>query len=84
MFKLIRSYIFWTYERGSFHYDIMVTAILLFMFVSPHFIELQRQAGRNRRPARKRSARERSRHHLDRKQPLHVPDPRRRYGRGGD
>ena len=39
MFKLIRSYIFWTYERGSFHYDIMVTAILLFMFVSPHFID---------------------------------------------
>src|SRR5271154_3034944 len=38
MFKLIRSYIFWAYERGSFHYDIMVTAILLFMFVSPHFI----------------------------------------------
>ena len=38
MFKLIRSYIFWAYERGSFHYDIMVTAILLFMFVSPQFI----------------------------------------------
>lgn len=38
MFKLIRSYIFWSYERGSFHYDIMVTAILVFMFVSPHLI----------------------------------------------
>ncbi len=38
MLKLIRSYIFWSYERGSFHYDIMVTAILLFMFVSPWFI----------------------------------------------
>jgi hypothetical protein len=38
MLKLIRSYIFWSYERGSFHYDVMVTAILLFMFVSPHFI----------------------------------------------
>jgi hypothetical protein len=38
MFKLIRSYIFWAYERGSFHYDVMVTAILVFMFVSPHFI----------------------------------------------
>ena len=38
MFKLLRSYIFWAYERGSFHYDIMVTAILVFMFVSPHFI----------------------------------------------
>ena len=39
MFKLIRSYIFWSYERGSFHYDVMVTAILVFMFVSPHFID---------------------------------------------
>ena len=39
MFKLIRSYVFWSYERGSFHYDVMVTAILVFMFVSPHFID---------------------------------------------
>ena len=39
MFKLLRSYIFWSYERGSFHYDVMVTAILIFMFVSPHFID---------------------------------------------
>ena len=39
MFKLIRSYIFWSYERGSFHYDVMVTAILVFMFASPHFID---------------------------------------------
>jgi hypothetical protein len=39
MFKLIRNYIFWAYERGSFHYDVMVTAILVFMFVSPHFID---------------------------------------------
>ena len=39
MFKMIRSYIFWSYERGSFHYDVMVTAILVFMFVSPHFID---------------------------------------------
>jgi hypothetical protein len=39
MFKMIHNYIFWAYERGSFHYDVMVTAILLFMFVSPHFID---------------------------------------------
>jgi hypothetical protein len=38
MFKLLNSYIFWAYERGSVQYDIMVTAILLFMFVSPHII----------------------------------------------
>jgi hypothetical protein len=37
--SVLRKYIFWTYERGSFHYDIMVTLILLFLFVSPHFID---------------------------------------------
>ncbi len=35
---LWKRYIFWTYERGSFHYDVMVTLILLFIFVSPHII----------------------------------------------
>jgi len=34
----IRGYILWSYERGSLHYDIMVTLILLFVFVSPYFI----------------------------------------------
>src|ERR1019366_1419728 len=38
MGKLLRSYFFWTYERGSFHYDVMVTLILVFLFVSPHVI----------------------------------------------
>ena len=38
---LLRRYLFWTYERGSFHYDIMVTLILLFLFVSPHFIDFK-------------------------------------------
>ena len=37
--KLLRNYIFWTYERGSFHYDVMVTLILIFLFVSPRFID---------------------------------------------
>ena len=41
MFKLIRNYIFWAYERGSFHYDVMVTAILVFMFVSPHLVDFK-------------------------------------------
>jgi hypothetical protein len=39
MGKLLRSYIFWTYERGSFHYDVMVTLILVFLFVSPRLID---------------------------------------------
>ena len=38
MLKMLRSYLFWTYDRGSFHYDVMVTLILLFIFVSPRFI----------------------------------------------
>ena len=36
--QLLRSYVFWTYERGSIHYDVMVTLILIFMFVSPWVI----------------------------------------------
>ena len=41
MGKLLKSYVFWTYQRGSFHYDIMVTAILLFLFVTPHFVDFK-------------------------------------------
>lgn len=36
---LLKSYVFWKYDRGSFHYDVMVSVILLFLFVSPHVIE---------------------------------------------
>jgi hypothetical protein len=39
--KLLRNYLFWGYERGSFHYDVMVTMILLFIFVSPRFINFR-------------------------------------------
>ena len=41
MFKTLRSYFWWTYERGSFHYDVMVTLILIFMFVGPRFIDFK-------------------------------------------
>src|SRR5665213_1802265 len=41
MGKLLRSYLFWTYERGSFHYDVMVTLILLFLFLGPRFIDFK-------------------------------------------
>jgi hypothetical protein len=41
MFKLLRSYFWWTYERGSFHYDVMVTLILLFLFLGPRFIDFK-------------------------------------------
>jgi hypothetical protein len=35
MSRILRSYFFWTYERGSFHYDVMVTLILAFIFLTP-------------------------------------------------
>lgn len=41
MTRLLRSYFFWTYERGSLHYDVMVTAILLFLFLAPRFIDFK-------------------------------------------
>jgi len=41
VWRTIRSYILWSYERGSLHYDIMVTLILLFVFISPHVIEFK-------------------------------------------
>jgi len=33
--RILKSYFFWTYERGSFHYDVMVTLILAFIFATP-------------------------------------------------
>lgn len=33
--QILKSYFYWTYPRGSFHYDIMVTLILLFIFLTP-------------------------------------------------
>ena len=41
IWRTIRGYILWSYERGSLHYDIMVTLILLFVFVSPHYINFK-------------------------------------------
>ena len=39
--KTIKGYIWWTYERGSFHYDVMVTVILLFIFLAPRLIDFR-------------------------------------------
>jgi len=36
---LLHSYLFWTYERGSVHYDVMVSLILVFLFLSPRLID---------------------------------------------
>jgi hypothetical protein len=50
MQKTLKSYFFWTHPRGSFHYDVMVTLILVFIFVTPHLWSFgdkpAREAGR--------------------------------------
>jgi hypothetical protein len=33
--QILLSYFYWTYTRGSFHYDVMVSLILLFIFITP-------------------------------------------------
>ena len=38
MWQTIKSYFWWTHPRGNFHYDVMVTLILLFIFITPHFV----------------------------------------------
>ena len=38
IWRTIRGYILWSYERGTLHYDIMVTLILIFVFFSPYWI----------------------------------------------
>jgi hypothetical protein len=37
--QTLKGYIWWTYSRGSLHYDVMVSLILLFIFLSPHYID---------------------------------------------
>jgi hypothetical protein len=39
VWRTIRGYVLWQYERGTLHYDIMVTLILIFVLFSPRLIE---------------------------------------------
>lgn len=41
IWRTIRDYLFWSYERGTIQYDIMVTLILLFVFLSPRVINFK-------------------------------------------
>ena len=36
--EIVKSYFFWTYSRGSVHYDVMVTLILVFIFLTPRSV----------------------------------------------
>ncbi len=38
IWRTIRGYILWQYERGTLHYDIMVALIILFVLFSPRVI----------------------------------------------
>ncbi len=38
IWRTIRSYILWQHERGTLHYDIMVTLIIIFVLFSPRVI----------------------------------------------
>ena len=35
--RTLKSYLWWTHERGNVHYDVMVTLILAFIFLTPRF-----------------------------------------------
>jgi hypothetical protein len=39
VWRTIKSFVFWSYERGTVQYDVMVTLILLFVFFSPRLID---------------------------------------------
>jgi hypothetical protein len=41
IWQTIRSYILWTYERGSMQYDIIVTLILAFIFLAPIWVNFK-------------------------------------------
>lgn len=41
IWRTIRSYILWSHERGTIHYDIMVTLILVFVLFSPKVINFK-------------------------------------------
>jgi hypothetical protein len=51
VWRTIRGYILWQYERGTLHYDIMVTLILIFVIFSPRLINFNdKPVSRNSHP----------------------------------
>ena len=51
VWRTIRGYILWQYERGTLHYDIMVTLIIIFVLFSPRVINFNdKPIGRNPHP----------------------------------
>jgi hypothetical protein len=51
VWRTIRGYVMWQYERGTLHYDIMVTLIIIFVLFSPRVINFNdKPIGRNPHP----------------------------------
>jgi hypothetical protein len=49
--RTLKGYLFWTHTRGSFHYDVMVTLILAFIFIAPHYINFKDKPPKQPHPA---------------------------------
>jgi hypothetical protein len=47
VWRTLKGYLFWTHDRGSFHYDVMVSLILAFIFLAPRFVDFKDQPGDN-------------------------------------
>src|SRR5258708_35383092 len=45
--RTLKGYVLWTQDRGSFHYDVMVTLILAFIFLAPQFIDFKDQPAKS-------------------------------------
>ena len=41
VWRTIRDYVLWSYDRGTIQYDVMVTLILIFVFFSPYFLNFK-------------------------------------------
>ena len=41
VWRAVKGFIFWSYERGTVQYDVMVTLILVFVFFSPRVLEFR-------------------------------------------
>ena len=39
--QTVKGYFWWTYPRGSVHYDVMVTLILAFIFLAPIWVNFR-------------------------------------------
>ena len=39
--QTLKGYFWWTWPRGNVHYDVMVTLILAFIFLVPHWVNFR-------------------------------------------